>query len=107
MGVDRGNDCFSEAVSLLRSMGNFGLEPNLVTYNAIIDAGAKGELPFEIVVKFLEEMIAAGCLPDRLTYNSLLKTCVAKGRWQLCRGSFVISHALSGYLMCVVGNKFN
>ncbi|KAG4937553.1 hypothetical protein JHK85_052472 [Glycine max] len=79
------NDCFSEAVSLLRSMGNFGLEPNLVTYNAIIDAGAKGELPFEIVVKFLEEMIAAGCLPDRLTYNSLLKTCVAKGRWQLCR----------------------
>ncbi|KAG5016777.1 hypothetical protein JHK85_022913 [Glycine max] len=79
------NNRFSEAVSLLRSMGKFGLEPNLVTYNAIIDAGAKGELTFEIVVKFLEEMIAAGCMPDRLTYNSLLKTCVAKGRWKLCR----------------------
>ena len=28
--------------------------------------------------------------------------------WMFCiRGSFVISHALSEYLMCVVGNKFN
>ncbi|CAJ1835884.1 unnamed protein product [Sphenostylis stenocarpa] len=79
------NDRFQEAVSLFRSMGYFGLEPNLVTYNAIIDAGAKGEIAFEIVVKFLEEMIDAGCLPDRLTYNSLLKTCVPKGRWQLCK----------------------
>lgn len=79
------NDCFPEAVSLFRSMGYFGLEPNLVTYNAIIDAGAKGEVAFETVVQFLEEMTAAGCLPDRLTYNSLLKTCVPKGRWQLCK----------------------
>ncbi|KAL2329755.1 hypothetical protein Fmac_017336 [Flemingia macrophylla] len=79
------NDRFPEAVSLFRSMGCFGLEPNLVTYNAIIDAGAKGEVAFEIVVKFLEEMTASGCLPDRLTYNSLLKTCVPKGRWQLCK----------------------
>ncbi|RDX74435.1 Pentatricopeptide repeat-containing protein, chloroplastic, partial [Mucuna pruriens] len=79
------NDCFSEAVNLFRSMGYFGLEPNLVTYNAVIDAGAKGEVAFEIVVKFLDEMMAAGCLPDRLTYNSLLKTCVSKGRWQVCK----------------------
>ncbi|XP_027350588.1 pentatricopeptide repeat-containing protein At2g31400, chloroplastic isoform X2 [Abrus precatorius] len=79
------NKRFLDAVRLFRSMEGIGLKPNSVTYNAIIDGGGKGGVDFDTVVKFFEEMVASGCVPDRFTYNSLLKTCVPRGRWQLCQ----------------------
>ncbi|KAK7340727.1 hypothetical protein VNO77_21438 [Canavalia gladiata] len=79
------NKRFPEAVRLFWNMRFVGLKPNLITYNAIIDGGAKGEMDFDMVVTFFHEMVASGEIPDRCTYNSLLKTCVPKGRWQLCK----------------------
>ncbi|KAK7295561.1 hypothetical protein RJT34_18471 [Clitoria ternatea] len=78
------NKMFPEAVHLFRSMGQFGLSPNLIIYNAIIDGGAKAEVDFDNVVQFFEDMkVTPGCQPDRITYNSLLATCVPRGRWKM------------------------
>ncbi|KAI5431858.1 hypothetical protein KIW84_035846 [Lathyrus oleraceus] len=79
------NGRFRDAVELFMSMRGLGLVPNLVTYNSIIDAGAKGEVSFDVVVKYYDEMLAAGIMPDRLTYNSLLSVCASKGMWEMAQ----------------------
>ncbi|CAI8592010.1 unnamed protein product [Vicia faba] len=79
------NGRFADAVELFMSMRGLGLVPNLVTYNSIIDAGAKGEVSFDVVVKYYDEMLAAGVRPDRLTYNSLLSVCASKGMWEMAQ----------------------
>ncbi|XP_058722133.1 pentatricopeptide repeat-containing protein GUN1, chloroplastic-like [Vicia villosa] len=79
------NGRFPDAVNLFMSMRGLGLVPNLVTYNSIIDAGAKGEVSFDVVVKYYDEMLAAGIMPDRLTYNSLLSVCASKGMWEMAQ----------------------
>lgn len=79
------NGRFLDAVDLFRSMSSWGVVPNVITYNSIIDAGAKGEVSFDVVVKFYDEMIANGLMPDRLTYNSLLSVCASKGMWEMAQ----------------------
>ncbi|KAL1322921.1 hypothetical protein HN51_067929 [Arachis hypogaea] len=82
------NGRFNDAVRLYRSMRPLGMEPNLITYNALIDAGAKGHVDFSIVAKFVDEMVANGIMPDRITYNSLLSVCVPGGAWEIARDLF-------------------
>ncbi|XP_058727909.1 pentatricopeptide repeat-containing protein GUN1, chloroplastic-like [Vicia villosa] len=79
------NGRFRDAVELFMSMRGLGIVPNLVTYNSIIDAGAKGEVSFDVVVKYYDEMLATGIRPDRLTYNSLLSVCASKGMWEMAQ----------------------
>ncbi|XP_045795336.1 pentatricopeptide repeat-containing protein At2g31400, chloroplastic [Trifolium pratense] len=79
------NGHFPDAVNLFRSMSSWGIEPNLITYNSLIDAGAKGEVDFNVVVEFYDEMLANGIVPDRLTYNSMLSVCAPKGMWEMAQ----------------------
>ncbi|KAK8711474.1 hypothetical protein V6N13_146756 [Hibiscus sabdariffa] len=66
---------WDEAIKVFNSMKNYKLKPNLVTYNAVIDACAKGGAEFKRVVEIFDEMLRSGVHPDRITFNSLLAVC--------------------------------
>ncbi|KAL0420143.1 UNVERIFIED_CONTAM: Pentatricopeptide repeat-containing protein, chloroplastic [Sesamum radiatum] len=61
-----------EAIRVFESMKDSGLKPNLVTYNALIDACGKGGADYKRALEIFDEMLQNGVQPDRITYNSLL-----------------------------------
>ncbi|KAE8697167.1 Pentatricopeptide repeat-containing protein [Hibiscus syriacus] len=77
-----------EAIKVFDSMKNYGLKPNLVTYNAVIDACAKGGVDFKRVMELFDEMLRSGVQPDRITFNSLLAVCSRGGLWEAARNLF-------------------
>ncbi|KAF3436559.1 hypothetical protein FNV43_RR23651 [Rhamnella rubrinervis] len=77
-----------EAIGVLESMKGSGLKPNLVTYNAVIDACGKGGVKFNRVVEIFDEMLRNGVQPDRITYNSLLAVCSRGGLWEAAQNLF-------------------
>ncbi|KAK9950515.1 hypothetical protein M0R45_006001 [Rubus argutus] len=72
------------ASSMISTLGS----PNLVTYNAVIDACGKGGVEFKRVVEIFNEMLKIGVQPDRITYNSLLAVCSRGGLWEAARNLF-------------------
>ncbi|KDP28278.1 hypothetical protein JCGZ_14049 [Jatropha curcas] len=84
-----GRSCYcNEAIKVFDSMKDYGLKPNLVTYNAVIDACGKGGVEFNKVVEIFDEMLKNGVQPDRITFNSLLAVCSRGGLWEAARGLF-------------------
>ncbi|XP_073151450.1 pentatricopeptide repeat-containing protein GUN1, chloroplastic [Henckelia pumila] len=79
---------FEDAIGVFRSMKDSGLKPNLVTYNALIDACGKGGGDFKRASNILVEMLQNGVQPDRITYNSLLAVCSVAGQWESARSLF-------------------
>ncbi|KAK9040790.1 hypothetical protein V6N11_015930 [Hibiscus sabdariffa] len=79
---------WDEAIKVFNSMKNYKLKPNLVTYNAVIDACAKGGAEFKRVVEIFDEMLRSGVHPDRITFNSLLAVCGKGGLWETARNLF-------------------
>ncbi|KAE8681658.1 hypothetical protein F3Y22_tig00111311pilonHSYRG00247 [Hibiscus syriacus] len=49
-----------EAIKVFDSMKNYGLRPNLVTYNVVIDACTKGGVDFKRVVEIFDKMLRRG-----------------------------------------------
>ncbi|KAH0883387.1 hypothetical protein HID58_059483, partial [Brassica napus] len=78
----------NEAITVFDSMKRYGLRPNLVTYNAVIDACGKGGMEFSKVAEFFNEMERNGVQPDRITFNSLLGVCSRGGLWEVARSLF-------------------
>ena len=60
-------------------MNHNGLEPNTITYNAVISACEKGEWP-EKALELLEEMQHNGLEPDMITYSVVISACEKK-KW--------------------------
>ncbi|KAK9161750.1 hypothetical protein Syun_008091 [Stephania yunnanensis] len=77
-----------EGAGVFDSMKELGLRPNLVTYNAVIDACAKGGAEFSRALEFLDEMVKNGVQPDRITFNSLLAVCGRSGLWEDAKNLF-------------------
>ena len=50
-----------------------GVLPNVITYNALISAGEKGQQPGR-ALKIFEAMVQQGVVPDAITYNALVST---------------------------------
>lgn len=78
----------NEALKVFDSMKGYGLNPNLVTYNTVIDACGKGGVEFNRVLEIFNEMMRNGIQPDRITFNSLLAVCSRIGAWETARKLF-------------------
>ena len=51
-----------------------GLEPNVITYSALISACEKGQKP-EDAIELFKAMKWEGVVPDVITYNALISAC--------------------------------
>ncbi|KAL6843527.1 hypothetical protein ACP4OV_026589 [Aristida adscensionis] len=61
-----------EAGRLFRRMGEKGLEPDVVTYNCLINGLCK-TYRVERAHEVFDEMLKKGCSPNRVTYNSFVR----------------------------------
>ncbi|EPS72235.1 hypothetical protein M569_02522 [Genlisea aurea] len=77
-----------EAIALFESMKALGMKPNLITYNALIDACGKGGADYKRAMDIFYDMVQNGVQPDRITYNSLLAVCSGAGLWETARSLF-------------------
>lgn len=76
MGVYARNGRFSEVQNMLDVMRERGCEPDLVSFNTLINARVKSNsLEPNMAIKLLNEVRAAGLRPDIITYNTLISAC--------------------------------
>ncbi|KAG0470553.1 hypothetical protein HPP92_017253 [Vanilla planifolia] len=74
-----------EAISVLSLMKDSRIRPNIISYNAVIDACGKGGEDIDVTIEFFREMLQDGICPDRRTFNSLLAGCSRAGRLEDAR----------------------
>ncbi|KAG9452917.1 hypothetical protein H6P81_005821 [Aristolochia fimbriata] len=76
MGVFARNGKFSRVQELLSLMRARGCEPDLISFNTLINARAKaGSLPPGSALALLAEVRRSGLRPDTITYNTLISAC--------------------------------
>ena len=63
------------SLHLLARMKRENVTPNLITYNTVINASAKGGLEWEGLLGLFAQMRHEGIQPDIITYNTLLSAC--------------------------------
>ncbi|XXG73188.1 hypothetical protein AAC387_Pa07g2148 [Persea americana] len=76
MGVYARNGRFSKVQELLSVMRSRGCEPDLVSFNTLINARAKsGSMTPGSALQLLHEVRRSGLRPDIITYNTLISAC--------------------------------
>ncbi|WOK96374.1 pentatricopeptide repeat-containing protein [Canna indica] len=76
MGVHARTGRFVKVQELLASMRERGLEPDLVSFNTLINAKAKARsLSPGSALELLREVRRSGLRPDTITYNTLISAC--------------------------------
>lgn len=76
MGVYARNGRFSRVQELLGLMRERGCEPDLVSFNTLINARLRsGPLVPDLVCELLSEVRRSGLRPDIITYNTLMSAC--------------------------------
>lgn len=76
MGVYARNGHFSKVKKLLDLMRERGLEPDLVSFNTLINARLKsGHILPNLAIELLDEVRNSGLRPDIITYNTLISAC--------------------------------
>ncbi|XP_037457682.1 pentatricopeptide repeat-containing protein At3g18110, chloroplastic-like [Triticum dicoccoides] len=76
MGVYARSGRFDDVRQLLDAMRGQGIEPDLVSFNTLINASAKsGCLAPGAAFDLLHEVRQAGLRPDVITYNTLISAC--------------------------------
>ncbi|MQL98853.1 hypothetical protein Taro_031568 [Colocasia esculenta] len=76
MGVHARAGRFERVQDLLELMRARGCEPDLVSFNTLINARAKsGRVPPGTAPQLLSEVRRSGLRPDTVTYNTLLSAC--------------------------------
>ncbi|CBI36966.3 unnamed protein product, partial [Vitis vinifera] len=84
-----GSDDYTFLLRELGNRGDSGLKPNLVTYNAVIDACGKGGVDFNRAAEIFDEMnlfsemLYRGIEQDIFTYNTLLDAVCKGGQMDL------------------------
>lgn len=71
------NRKFKEALEFFRQMKEEGPQPNIVTYNVIIDLYGKKGRSWETILELFDEMTAQGIRPDEYTYNTAITACAS------------------------------
>ena len=66
---------------MLRKMECKGVEPNTITYSALISACEKGR-KWERALELLKEMECKGIVADTITYSALISACEKGGKWE-------------------------
>ncbi|KAK4740664.1 hypothetical protein SAY87_024252 [Trapa incisa] len=76
MGVYARNGRFTNVQHLLDVMRERGCEPDLVSFNTLINARVKSNsLEPNLAIQLLNEVRAGGLRPDIITYNTLISAC--------------------------------
>ncbi|KAK6936567.1 Pentatricopeptide repeat [Dillenia turbinata] len=76
MGVYARNGRFSKVQELLDLMRERGSEPDLVSFNTLINARTRlGSLSPNLAIELLNEVRRSGLRPDIITYNTLISAC--------------------------------
>ncbi|KAF6168905.1 hypothetical protein GIB67_038402 [Kingdonia uniflora] len=76
MGVYSRNGRFTKVQELLDLMRTRGCEPDLVSFNTLINARSKsGSMVPGLAMELLNEVRRSGLRPDIITYNTLLSAC--------------------------------
>ncbi|KAK8941881.1 Pentatricopeptide repeat-containing protein [Platanthera guangdongensis] len=76
MGVYARSGRFDDVRNLLDEMRERGLEPDLVSFNTLINARAKsGHVPSGSATQLLQDVRRSGLRPDTITYNTLISAC--------------------------------
>ncbi|KAH7526828.1 hypothetical protein JRO89_XSUnG0048200 [Xanthoceras sorbifolium] len=76
MGVYARNGRFSKVQELLDLMRKKGCEPDLVSFNTLINARLKaGAMAPNLGIELLNEVRRSGLRPDIITYNTLISAC--------------------------------
>ncbi|XP_058084417.1 pentatricopeptide repeat-containing protein At3g18110, chloroplastic isoform X2 [Magnolia sinica] len=76
MGVYARSGKFSKVQELLGLMRSRGCEPDLVSFNTMINARAKSAcMPPGSALELLHEVRRSGLRPDIITYNTLISAC--------------------------------
>ncbi|KAL2540337.1 Pentatricopeptide repeat-containing protein [Abeliophyllum distichum] len=76
MGVYARNGRFTKVQELLNLMRQCGCEPDLVSFNTLINARLKsGPMSPNLGIELLSEVRRSGIRPDIITYNTLISAC--------------------------------
>ncbi|KAJ4792736.1 Pentatricopeptide repeat-containing protein [Rhynchospora pubera] len=76
MGVYARTGRFAKVRKLLDSMRDHGLEPDLVSFNTLINARSKAHsLGPGVALQLLNDVRRSGLRPDTITYNTLISAC--------------------------------
>ncbi|ONK61154.1 uncharacterized protein A4U43_C08F26790 [Asparagus officinalis] len=76
MGVFARSGNFGKVQEFIDLMRLKGLEPDLVSFNTLINARAKSRsLPRGSAIELLDEVRRSGLRPDAITYNTLISAC--------------------------------
>ncbi|CAM9381903.1 unnamed protein product, partial [Hapterophycus canaliculatus] len=73
------------ALELVADMEKRGVEPDVVTYNSLINVlrwGGQREKALTIVEEMNTKGAAGGVRPDVITYNSAIAACASGGEWK-------------------------
>ena len=68
----------TRALAVFDDMHQAKLQPDLITYNALIRACKRD---WTRAMAFFEDLKAEGLEPDVVTYNTLIGACRKEGRW--------------------------
>lgn len=83
MGVYARNARFSKVQEMLNLMRERGCEPDLVSFNTLINARLKsGPLGPNLAMDLLNEVRRSGIRPDTITYNTLISACSRESNLQ-------------------------
>lgn len=63
---------------LLSTMSSRGCDPDLITYNTVINARCKTGMKPGMAIRLLKDMKVAGLTPDVVTYNTLISACSSR-----------------------------
>lgn len=77
MGVYAKQGDWQAVQQILELMEAKGCEPDIITFNTVINARCKGELQPGMALAFLKEVRRARVKPDLITFNTLLGGCIA------------------------------
>lgn len=68
---------------MMQQMRDAGLEPDMRSYNILVDAAVRGADAAYALEVAEKELPAAGFKPDTVTYNIILFACAEVGSWHV------------------------
>lgn len=72
---------WAQALWVLSDLRVRGLEPNVITYSALVSACTKGS-KWQMALNLMSEMKDAGLKPDVVSCNAAISACEKGGKWQ-------------------------
>jgi pentatricopeptide repeat protein len=84
MGVYARNGHFAEVHKLFDSMEEHGLQPDLASFNMLINVRTKSSsLGPGLSLELLNEVCQSGLRLNTITYNTLISACTQTSNWKM------------------------